>query len=149
MRANLLVLLCLTACGPVASPTADAGPVTATSYHRDIQPLLERSCTGCHKAGGIAPLAFDTPALAQSYATSMLMAIASKRMPPFYASADCNSYQHDPRLSADETALMKAWVDEGAPLGNPADARHAQLPPAIVVRPDVTMSIGADFDVRT
>jgi hypothetical protein len=45
--------------------------------------------------------------------------------------------------------LLRAWADEGAPLGSAADARHAEVQQLPVVRHDVTMSIGAAFDVRT
>lgn len=122
---------------------------TTTSYLRDIQPLIERSCLGCHTAGGAAPLAMDRPEDVIALAPAILGAVSSGRMPPFYASADCNSYEHDPRLSAAERALLEKWVGEKAPLGDPAEARHADEPIAPpVVRADRLMDLGGDFDVR-
>ena len=126
-----------------------AAVATNTSYLRDVQPIFERSCFGCHQTGGIAPITFDTPESAQTLGPSLIAAIESKRMPPFYASADCNSYQHDPRLSAAETAMVRAWVDEGGPIGDQAESKHAIIEALPVVRHDVEMSIGADYDVRT
>lgn len=144
MRALGLVLpsfLILIACGK---------PVDLTpNYHRDVQPLLERSCLGCHKSGGIAPVVFDTPEKAHALAGSIWTAVESGRMPPFYASAECNSYRDDPRLTGLERQVLQAWVEAGAQAGDPADAQHAKIPELPVVRHDVMMSIGADYDVRT
>ena len=111
-----------------------------TSYVRDIQPLVERSCQGCHVSEGVAPLALETPEQAMAAAPLMWAAIESGRMPPFFAAKSCNSYQDDLRFTDDEKALFKAWFD--------AQARHAapvQLP---TVRHDIAMSIGGAFDVR-
>lgn len=147
-RLLLLPTLPLIACA--AQPSDDASPPieTRTSYLRDVQPIVERSCSSCHVDGGVAPFSFEDPEAVRALAPAMLGAIQAGRMPPFYASADCNSYAHDPRLSPEEVALFEAWVGEGAPLGDPAEARHAEpvSPPAI--RHDLVMDIGGDFDAR-
>ncbi len=44
-----LAALGAAACGP--------GPVT---YARDVQPLVQSRCQGCHREGGIAPFALET-----------------------------------------------------------------------------------------
>lgn len=142
MRALSLVLSAGFAfsCGKPVDPTPQ--------YHRDVQPLLERSCLSCHKTGGIAPLQFDTPEKAQQYAASIWTAIESGRMPPFYASGECNSYKDDLRLSPAERDVVRTWVDLGARLGDLSDAKHAEIPVPPTVRHDRTMSIGGAFDVR-
>ncbi len=113
-----------------------------------MQPLVERSCKGCHTAGGVAPLLLDTPAGLVAVAPALWNAIENRRMPPFFAASGCNTYQDDPRLTQAEQALFKAWVDEGAPLGDVADERHAPTVELPKVRHDVELSIGGDFDVR-
>ncbi|MFO0723887.1 MAG: hypothetical protein U1E65_08905 [Myxococcota bacterium] len=133
---------------PSPSPTMSPPPVTTTSYYRDVQPILERSCNGCHVTGGIAPLAFDDPATTAGYASAINAQIASGKMPPFYASAGCNSYQHDPRLSPQEAALVATWASEGGPLGDAKDAAHAMPIAPTTVRHDTMMDIGGDFDAR-
>jgi hypothetical protein len=123
-------------------------PQAQTSYVRDVQPLVERSCQGCHVPGGVAPLSLATPEEAVSAAPLMWAAIEGQRMPPFFASPDCNTYENDLRLTADEKALFKAWVDEGAPRGDDAESRHAQPVVLPTVRRDLDLSIGGAFDVR-
>lgn len=124
---------------PPSSPT--------TSYVRDIQPLVERSCLGCHTTGGIAPMSFETPELAQAAAPAMWSALEGNRMPPFFAARSCNSYQNDLRLTDEEKVLFHTWVTEGTPRGDDAEARH--VPPVMLptVRHDIAMDIGGDFDV--
>lgn len=147
------LLLAACAAEPTNAPDlgADAGPGSpdvevTTSYLRDVQPIVERSCVACHVAGGVAPFSFEDPEAVRALAPAMLGAIEGGRMPPFLASADCNTYAHDPRLSADEVALFATWVSEGAPLGDPAEARHAEpIAPPTIAR-DVVMDIGGDFD---
>jgi Copper type II ascorbate-dependent monooxygenase, C-terminal domain len=139
-------LFLLLACS--GAPTPDAGVTTTTSYLRDIQPIVERSCAGCHRGGGIGPFALDTPEAAVPQAQRMWDAIDHARMPPFFASTDCNTYTGDERLSDDEKALFKKWVDELAPMGNAADAKHAEAPSVPTVRHDVTMDFGGTYDVR-
>jgi hypothetical protein len=141
----------LLGCGVV--PSAPPAPDTSetpktTSYLRDVQPLVERSCKSCHTAGGVAPLALDTPEQVTALGPALWNAIEGGRMPPFFASPSCNTYLDDPRLSDAERALFKTWVAEGSPMGDASDSRHAQTPQLPVVPHDVDLSIGGEFDVR-
>jgi hypothetical protein len=151
MRSFLVLLVVgLCACG-VPTPTPgepEAEAKKTTSYLRDVQPLVERSCKSCHTAGGVAPLALDTPEQVTALGPALWSAIDSGRMPPFFAASSCNTYENDPRLTDAEKALFKTWLDEGSPLGDPAEARHAPTPQLPVVRHDVELSIGGEFDVR-
>lgn len=151
MRSTPALLLAFTVgCGQPPSPTPAPLPEApkTTSYLRDVQPLVERSCRSCHTEGGVAPLALDTPEQVTALGPALWNAIEKGRMPPFFAATSCNSYLDDPRLTEPEKALFKAWVDEGAPLGDPADSRHAPTTPLPVVRHDLDLSIGGAFDVR-
>lgn len=144
-----LTVLCVLAlgCEPAPAVPPPEAPKT-TSYLRDVQPIVERSCKTCHTAGGVAPLAFDTPAQVTALGPTLWSAIAGNRMPPFFAATSCNSYVDDPRLTDAEKALFKTWVDEGSPMGDPSEERHAPTPQLPVVRHDLELSIGGEFDVR-
>ena len=134
--------------GPSPSPSPSPGPSATTSYYRDVQPLIERSCIGCHTTGGAAPLSFDDPAAVARLAPAINGALASGRMPPFYASKSCNTYANDPRLTTEELALVATWTAEGGPLGDAADARHASPITVSAIRHDKMMDIGGEFDTR-
>lgn len=124
-------------------------PGCTTCYYRDVQPLLERSCHGCHVEGGAAPFAFTAPEDAQGFAPAMLDALERGVMPPYFADQSCRPTRDDPRFTDAEMSLFRSWVDEGAPLGDPAQARHAPVLALPTVEPDLLFDIGVDFDVAT
>ena len=131
---------------PSPSPSPTAPP--AVTYYEHIQPLLERSCLGCHEAGGIGQPTFGTPEEASRLASLIAVAVGSGRMPPYYASADCNTYADDPRFTAEELARIQQWAQLGGPLGDVADAVHATPPEAVVVRPDLVLGLPEPFDAQ-
>lgn len=105
MRLLLLFAVALAACGVPPGPTPvtpDVSTPKTTSYLRDVQPLVERSCKTCHTAGGVAPLALDTPEQVVALGPALWSAIDSGRMPPFFAATSCNTYEGDVRLTAAE-----------------------------------------------
>lgn len=114
-RSSLPGLLVLAACGTPASP-----PPT---FAKDILPITQTQCAGCHTTGGIAPFALDTYEAAKPMAAAMAASVAAKRMPPWLASADCGGPFVDARvLTAEQISLFDAWAKAGAPEGNKADA---------------------------
>lgn len=123
-------------------------PVPTTSYTRDIQPLVERSCVSCHQAGGIGPFSMTSYQDVQLHAGEAYDAINAGRMPPFFASADCNSYEGDFRFTEAEKALFKTWLDERSPQGTEAEAQHAPVPTPPQVRHDRVMGFEGDYDFR-
>ncbi len=117
-RFSLIVLapLLFTACGPT-----ETEPESETSYHRDVRPIFERSCMGCHTEGAIGPFTLTSFDDASNYAPLIKTAVQNRTMPPWLADPGCNNYVADPSLTDDEIGLIAAWVDEGAPEGDPAD----------------------------
>ncbi|MGK0358457.1 MAG: mono/diheme cytochrome c family protein [Bradymonadia bacterium] len=111
---------------PAAMPES-----TGPTWHADVQALMTQHCAACHTAGGAAPFAFDDPVVAQSMAGAALDAIESGRMPPWQPDPDCNRYEKERIMPEDAKATLRAWVADGAPLGQPrvtAAAQTAALP---------------------
>jgi len=86
---------------------------------------------------------------ARPWAKAIRDAVLARKMPPWFADPRFGAFANDPRLSAEETAKIKAWVDGGSPEGDPRD-----LPPKPVFtdgwalgKPDVIIDIGQDFAV--
>jgi ankyrin repeat protein len=120
------------------SPAIAAADSSKVDFTRDIQPLLERSCTGCHDGdkpraqltvtsrdallkGGASGEPAITPGSAE---TSPLIHYVSGKiedleMPPLDRR---NKY---PALSPAEIDLLRAWIDAGAPVPG---AKSAALP---------------------
>lgn len=120
-----IVASCATvaACGSDPAPAdPDAGADPTYTWYQDVAPLLAEHCMGCHQDGGIAPFALTDYERATEYASIALYAVEQGVMPPWDAvdGDDCtprHGWQRDPRLSADEIALLRTWIDEGMPAG--------------------------------
>lgn len=104
-----------------SASTADAADVT---FHRDIEPILQRSCQTCHRPGSVAPFSLLTYQDARRRATRMREYTGSRVMPPwpYDRTVGIQSFKNDVTLSDEEIATIAAWVEAGAPQGNPADA---------------------------
>lgn len=100
------------------SDTADPD----TFYYGDIEPIVERSCVGCHVEKGTAPFPLDTYDAAYAVRELARDRVSTRTMPPWFASKECTDYDGDISLTDDEIALFERWVDQGAAEGNPTNA---------------------------
>lgn len=124
--------------GPTADAgtAVDSGPGPAVVYYRDIKPILETHCTGCHSPGGIGPIDLTVPAVAVAARTLVKEQVESGLMPPWHASADCRPYLDERRLTAAEIQALGEWSDLGGPLGDERDAAAPIPPPPPAIRID-------------
>jgi mono/diheme cytochrome c family protein len=104
------------------TPPAPAAGNSAVTYHRDVAPILQRSCQECHRPGEVAPMSLLTYADARESASRIQEALLSGTMPPWFADPDVNRFSNDRRLSDAEGRTLLSWVNAGAPEGNPAEA---------------------------
>jgi hypothetical protein len=88
------------------------------TFYRDVAPILERHCQSCHRPGEIAPFSLVTYEDAKPWANEILRAIASRKMPPWFADPCCGHFLNDPSLSNSEFEKITAWVKAGAPAGS-------------------------------
>ena len=105
----------------------------APTWHGDIAPIVMDSCARCHNGAGIAPFSLDTYEDVAALAPAVLHAVEEGSMPPWGARDDegCEApaaWKNDLRLSDDDKALVRAWVEAGTPEGDEESA--APLPPA-------------------
>ena len=109
----------------VLSPAVVAQEVT---FHKDIEPILQRSCQNCHRPGGVAPM----PLISYDQIAPFAGLIEYKTglrdragaMPPWYAEKNIGiqHFKSDPSLSDAEIAAISTWARSGTPKGDPADA---------------------------
>ncbi len=96
----------------------------SVTWHQDVAALTQKHCVGCHSSGGIAPFSLRTYAEAKPMASAMASAVLARRMPPWMPDESCGGpFVGERRLTSAELDTFKAWRDQGAPEGNPADAR--------------------------
>ena len=115
-----LAVVALVALAPPANAAERAAEVTFT---RHVAPILQRSCENCHRPQGGAPMALVSYEDVRPWARAIRNRTASREMPPWFIDKNIGiqEYKGDPSLSDEEIALIGAWVDAGAPRGNPAD----------------------------
>ena len=135
-------LLALPAPGLAQPPAGGESP----TFTRDIAPIFQRSCQACHRQGEMAPMSLVTYEEVRPWARSIRDRVVSREMPPWHIDRNIGiqEFEDDPSLSDAEIAVVAAWVDNGAPRGDPAD-----MPPPRVFPDAASWQIGEpDLIVR-
>lgn len=125
----------------VSTPQAPPASVTAIDFDRDIRPIFERSCVGCHDGarpkGGLALTGRDSllkggqsgdPAIVPGRADDSLLLryvsgkVEDLEMPPL------SRREKYPALSTEEIARVRAWIEAGAPWSAESRTRSGSKP---------------------
>jgi len=123
---------------------ANAQPVTFT---KDVAPILQRSCQVCHRPEAIAPMPLLTYEDARPWARAIKEKVLKREMPPWYIDRNIGiaQFKDDPSLSDSDVATITKWVDNGAPMGNPADMppprQFSDMDQWHIGKPDVTVTM--------
>ena len=105
--------------------TQSVTPQPQLTFNHDVAPILYRSCVVCHRAGEAAPFSLLSYAEAKQRARQIAAVTRSRFMPPWLPEENELKFADELRLSQDEIARIQAWVEQGAPEGNPADSPAA------------------------
>jgi hypothetical protein len=120
----------------------------APTFYKEVLPILQANCQSCHRPGEVAPMSLLTYEQSRPWARAIKTATASRQMPPWFADPNYGHFSNQRRLSAREIETLAAWVDNGAPAGNEADA-----PPPLTfengwnITPDVIVEMPKPFEV--
>src|SRR5580700_4064378 len=63
-------------------PLRTATVLASATFYRDVLPILQSHCQECHRAGGIAPMAFEQFEQSKPFADAIRTATRQKSMPP-------------------------------------------------------------------
>ena len=111
---------------------------SALTFHKDVEPILQKNCQTCHRPGQIAPMSFLTYQNVRPWAKAMKTAVATRKMPPWFADERYGPYLNDRSLKQSDIDIIAKWADSGAPEGDPKDAPAAvQWPEGWAIQPDV------------
>ncbi len=139
MRARVLAMSGLVACGSSAATSAEV-PVeagapaltAAPTWYRDVEPIVQTECVGCHVAQGTGGFLLDreTAVLLASFISER---VAARTMPPWPPGKAGPALVDARALDDAQIATITAWAAGGTPLGDPRDhaerpARAARLP---------------------
>jgi hypothetical protein len=102
-------------CLPISS--AQVLDKSAITYNLHIKPLITQHCAPCHRPGGAAPFSLLNYSDVNSRAHTIVAVTQSKYMPPWKADPHYRSFANERLLTAEQIALIRHWVEMGAPLG--------------------------------
>ena len=127
-RVRWLGLVCAAA---LVCASCDAGSsrdaVTETglpTYADKIASIVHANCASCHRPGEAGPFPLLTYEDVSQRAQRIKEVTGSRYMPPWPADPNYTRFRDEKILTEDEIGLIGAWVDAGAPLGDPTE-----LPP--------------------
>ena len=133
-----------------------ANAIGTPTFYRDVLPILERHCQGCHRAGEVGPVPLETYQQVQPLAQAVADSVVQRRMPPWFADPRIGKFQNDPSLSGDEIHTLESWAKSMATAGDPGDAPPPRkwtsgwnIPtPDVVVQMPKPVPIPAEGDVE-
>jgi peroxiredoxin len=93
--------------------------VGAVTYASDVAAIVQQKCQACHRPGEVGPFPLLTYDDARKHSGMIREVVDERRMPPWHADPKYGHFQNDRSLSSKERATLLAWVDQGAPFGDP------------------------------
>ena len=126
-----------------ASTIAMAAIQKPVTFNRDVVPILQEHCQSRHRPGQAAPMSLLSYEAARPWAKAIRDAVASRKMPPWFADPRYGRFANDPTLSQSEIDTLVRWANEGALEGDPGDL------PTPVQWPKDTWQIQSDVVVST
>ena len=101
-------------------------PVTKVTYHNTVSRLVQQHCLECHRNGGVGPFELGTRDQLLANKGMIKKVVNDGTMPPWHAAepkpGEARPFKNDRSLpEADRKALL-AWLGDGAPEGDAADA---------------------------
>jgi hypothetical protein len=133
----------------VGAQSPASAPAAGPTFSKDVAPILYKNCTNCHRPGEIAPMSLLSFKDARPWAKSIGTRVSKGVMPPWYADPAHGEFLNDRRLSEAEKNTIVAWVNAGAPEGNPADlpAQPTYATEWIMGQPDAVFSMQEDYPI--
>lgn len=141
---RLIPVLLLVALLAIPTAAEEPAPVAAADYDRDVRPILAKHCSSCHgeknQKGGLR-LDIKKDALAGGDSGAAIVPGKAKDSPLLHRVASKDESERMPpkgeRLSANEIAILKAWIEQGAKWPDAAVAAEEHWSFKPVVRPAV------------
>jgi Flp pilus assembly protein TadD/mono/diheme cytochrome c family protein len=133
--------------GSIPSPSE---PLSAhPTWSRDVAPVLYAHCAACHHPGGAGPFSLLTYADARRWGAQILTVTQSRFMPPWLPEPGYGDFADVRRLTDPDRDLIKQWVSEAMPQGDPS---IAPPPPQFdqtwqMGKPDLVLKIARPYSL--
>ena len=132
------------------SADVEGAASSSPTWHQDVRPLIESSCSNCHQEGAVGGFPLETYEDVSLIKAQVADAVADRRMPPWKAVDGCADYRDDISSTQDEIDVVVEWVDAGAPLGDPEQTRLGEPPRTEgLERVDLSLPLPVAYEVNT
>lgn len=99
----------------------------APTYSKDVAPIIQKNCEGCHRPGQIGPFPFTKYSEVAPFQAEIRRVIEKRSMPPWHAEPGYGDFRNARRLSDSEITTIVRWIESGTPEGDRKD-----LPPPLI-----------------
>src|SRR5271165_2325401 len=94
---------------------------TKVTFNRDVAPIVYQYCASCHRPGEAGPFPLLTYQDVKKHGHQIVAVTQSRFMPPWLPAPGNLKFADELRLSDDQLAKIRAWVDEGMVEGKTSD----------------------------
>ncbi len=153
-RTTYILLVCVIAAAAfvLSSQVTSAGGPSGKeiTFAKDVAPILNKSCSECHRPGEAAPFSTLTFAGVRPWAKAIREKVLVQSMPPWHADPHYGVWANDRHLTQPEIDTIVRWVDGGAKEGNPKDLPAApQFPEGWSIgKPDIVIQMPEQFTLE-
>ena len=128
------------------APATAAEPVT---FSNQIARLFQEHCQGCHRDGEIGGFSLATYADARRRRDKIWRRVEDRKMPPWKPVPGFGDFAGSRRLADGDVAMVRAWIDAGAPEGDPRDLPAPRAFPATwpLGEPDAVLTPAESYAV--
>lgn len=106
-------------------------PKDPISYTREVAPLLQKNCVGCHSPGQIGPFAMSSYKKVKGWSAMIEEVVLDRRMPPWHADPHYGKFSNDRALTSAESHTLLHWIEQGCPRGDGPDPLTNAAPPVV------------------
>lgn len=121
----------------------------AVTFSKDVAPIIQKNCQGCHRPGEVAPMSFMSYKEVRPWVKSIREKVLTREMPPWFADPRHGEFSNDCRLPQKDIDTIVAWIDGGVKEGDPADMPpNPKFTPGWQIgNPDVVLTMTEEFSV--
>ncbi len=105
----------------VAFGTDPANANQKLTFNRDIAPVVFHYCSSCHRPGEAGPFSLLTYQDVKKHGHQIVAVTQTRFMPPWLPEPQEAKFADERRLSDDQIATIRRWVDQGMLEGKPSD----------------------------
>lgn len=134
--------------------TPENAPKQELTYHNRISRILQTHCLECHRKGGVGPFSLESYGDAKENAGMIRKVVSEGIMPPWFAAAPPkghpSKWANDRSLPPEDKADLIAWIRNGKPEGDPADAPlpGKRASEWTIGQPDAVFSLPREVQVK-